>query len=581
MSFFKNKRALAKVSFERFEGIDRRRPADGSPETDILVNLRILADGSLKKRSGYKMLAQVPERVRAILTGNFDGSYLGYVLSGYTVYKIDLSNGSLLKVGTIGTETGRASIFYYLGHVYICDGEELYDVKDDGIYGCEGYAPLLGKDWGSVFPGEINEPLNALCRRARISYVVSDPPNSFLSTMYVPKRVDALYRNGELVDPSEYTLDREFKVISMPGLEASDRILVYLTFADDESHRRRLAKNTEAAIFGGISNSRVFMWGGEDKNRLFTSGAVSEESLRESEAIYKDTGGLYFPIGYDFSVGDGRSEIRAVSRHYGRLIVFTAEDTWMADSESCGVDAYPAMRINSFGGCSSHGAVARIRNDPLSVSERAVLRWTANTDTFDECNAYSISDGIADILPDSFFENAVVFEDRRNGEVLFADRSDGDGTVYVYGSNTESWYTYNGINADRFFETAKGVGFVNGSVLYVFDESLDRDIERDGIERAIEGYFVSRPMDFGLCEDKKRLMEVCAVADIEKGNIKVSFESDSGVGYERSVTRGDYASLATYRFRANCGRFIRTVMRLELDADSLARIYSIDLISKR
>jgi len=239
------------------------------------------------------------------------------------------------------------------------------------------------------------------------------------------------------------------------------------------------------------------------------------------------------------------------------------------------------MRINSFGGCSSHGAVARTRNDPLSVSERGILRWTANTDTLDDCNAYSISDGIVDLMPESFFKNAVVFEDRSRREVLFADKSDSAGTVYVYGSDTEGWYIYKGIHAEMFFETPEGVGFVNGKVLYSFDPSLDKDIEYDGSERMIEGYFASQPIDFGFQEEKKRLMEICSVADIEKGNIVFSFESDSGLSYERTVTPERYSNLASYRFRANCGRFSRVTVKLFLGAETSARIYSVDLVSKR
>ena len=232
MSFFESKNALAKVSFDGFGGMDKRDPAKGAPKTDELINLRVLEDGSLEKRCGYRPLSLFPDGVRAILTGNFGGEFIGYVLSGYTVYKLDFSTGTHSIVGHIGNDVGRASIFYYFGHFYLCDGEEIYEIGEDSISACRGYAPLLGKDWGSAYPGEIYEPLNILTEKARISYIVSDPPNTFLSTLYEATAVDALYKNGELVDPSEYTLDRARRVISVQGLEAGDRVLAYVSFSN-------------------------------------------------------------------------------------------------------------------------------------------------------------------------------------------------------------------------------------------------------------------------------------------------------------------------------------------------------------
>lgn len=581
MSFFNTKNALTKVEFKGFGGIERRYPLSGKGNTRELNNFRVLADGSLVKRSGYKKLFEFSGEVRAILTGYFESLFIGYVLAGSSVYKLDFSNMSTLLVGKVGTESGRASIFYYLGHVYLCDGSEIYDVKDSGVTVSEGYAPLLGKDWGSAYPGQIHEPLNLLCKRARISYIVDDPPNTFLSTMYPVESVQEIYKNGEAVPSGEYSVDRSLRVISMQGLEAGDRVIAYVTFENAGGDRSKLVKNTESAVFGGISNSRVFMWGGEDKNRMFSSCAVSSADLRESEKVYGGSGGLYFPVDYDFSVGDGKSEIKAVSRHYGRLLIFTSEDAWMANSDTCGTDEFPAMRINAEGGCMSLCGVAKSANDPVSVSDGRILRWTSNTDELDDFNFYSISEGIDDIIPKSFYSNAVVFEDRHKGEVLFADSSDPEGRVYVYGSGTKQWYMYVGIKASRFFDLIGNIGFANENCLYGFDDTLSYDIGKNGEILPVVATFLTDPMDLGLPEGKKRLMEYCLVADTGAGELDLIFDTDVGVRLEKKLKKIGNSDGDSYRSRLNSGRFVRASMSIRSGSRFCERIFGITLTAKR
>ena len=579
MSFFNTKRTLGKVEFKGFGGIDRRHVGIGRGDAKEIVNFRVLLDRSLKKRAGFKHLLDLPSNVRALMTGTSGGETMGYALAGNVLYKLDLINGVANAVGTVSTSEGRASIFYYAGHTYLIDGKEIYDIRPNGLTVASGYAPLFGKNWGSLYPGEINEPLNILTPHARISYIVSDPPNMYLSTYYNVASVEAVYVNGILKDPAGYSIDRDNVTVNVPGLKAGDKVLIYLTF-DIEQDRSPLAKNTDAVVFGGISNSRVFMWGGADKSVMFSSSGISNADLRESEKVYEGSGGLYFPEGYDFLVGDGRFDIRAVSRHYDRLLIFTEGDTWMADSSSCGTDMFPVMRINSHRGCSSVGGVTRCGNDPICVSRDGILRFSANTDELDECNAYIISDAIAEMLSDEFFENALAFENRRFGELWFARREDQSGRVFVYNADIKEWYTYSGIQADDFFELDGSVGFVSGASLFVFDDSLGYDILSGGARRAISAKFKSYPMNFDIPERKKRLMGICVMAETCGENVEVAFESDNGIATIADICResGEYAQVFTRRLCSD--RFISTVMSISTDSEELQRIYGVTVTVK-
>ena len=193
MSFFKTQNALAKAEFRGFGGIDTKDVTGRGGKAADIVNFRVLPDGTLKKRCGYRRVASMPGKIRAMLTGYFDGEFLGYVLADGQVFKLDFATGERTLIGSIGSISGDASIFYYLGNIFVIDGEEIYQLKDDEIISAEGYVPLFGKNWGSTYPGEINEPINLLNPRARISYIVSDPPTIFLATLYDVVSVEAVY----------------------------------------------------------------------------------------------------------------------------------------------------------------------------------------------------------------------------------------------------------------------------------------------------------------------------------------------------------------------------------------------------
>ena len=580
MSFFKTQNALAKVEFKGFGGIDKRDATGWRGKAAEIVNFRVLEDGTLKKRCGYRRVISMPSTVRAMLTGYFEGEFLGYVLSGDSLFKMDFSTGQTELVGSIGSSSGDASIFYYLGNIFIIDGKEIYEVRDDGIMRSEGYVPLLGKDWGSNYPGDINEPLNLLNPRARISYVVSDPPTIFLATLYKVSSVEAVYLNGELLSSSDYYVDADFGTINVPGLEVGDRVLVYLTFDSSLVNRERVIENTRAAVFGGVNNSRVFMWGGSKKNVMYSSAYISNADLRNSQAAYPDSGALYFPADYDFTVGDGRYDITAVSRHYDRLLIFTTGETWMADSEACGIEYFPTMRINSENGCLSARGCSRSGNDPISVGRQKIMKWTSNTDMLEECNAYPISDAISELLPIGFFERAVVHEDKRNGEILFADPEDTECRIFAYGASGNRWYIYNGMTVNIFFDGPKSVGFASGKEIYLFDDHLTVDRPTGKDIRIIEARFVSQPLDFGLSGRTKRLMMLGVEADLGGEEIDVRFDSDRNIQSGGRISGGSDQGTAFYSKRIPSDRFSKTSMTIESNSSAPQTIYGVKITVK-
>ncbi len=580
MSYFKRKDAIGALEISGFEGIDRSSQVVPKKCEDM-VNLRILSDGSIIKRDGFREEYDFLDPIRGIMSAQMNDGFFAYVVAGNSVYKYNFDTNTAIRInGNISTDTGEVSVFFFLGRVYIVDGVNIYEVKDEGIEISEGYVPLLGRDWGSNYPGEIYEPLNLFSPNARITYVVDDPPTMFLPTLYEVDWVDALYLNGEQLDSTRYTINSRFKTIDVPGLEAGDRVKVYLSFVRPASERKNLLSNTRGEVFGGINNSRLFLWGGNNKNRIYAASPVTDEALNESREWYRDSGPLYFPIDHSFYAGDGKNEITALSRHYDRLLIFTAADVWMADGELSFTKEFPLMRVNTDVGCSATGGVAKCKNDPISIGRGRIFRWTSNTDTLEDCNAYPISTPIEDMLDEEFFQTVRLHTDKYCGEVLFSYKRRDTRGVLVYGVSTGAWYRYEGISADIFFDAKESVGFVNGSRLCIFKKGLQNDIDINLIPSDINASCVLLPSDLGLPERKKKIGELFGLADLSGGVLELSFESESGIKNKAEFKGGDKAFLESFYKRFRTERFLRTKIKISLDPKVNQRVYSLTVTAR-
>lgn len=571
---------MVKAEFKGFGGIDTQAAAKGGNKAQDMVNFRILPDLSLKKRNGYRYLTQFPEKIRAVMSGYFGSEFLTYVLSGRWVYKYDFSTNTSDLIGHIQTTTGEATIFYYSGRIYLIDGEEIYDIREKEVVLAQGYVPLLGKNWEAGYPGEINEPLNMLTPKARITYIITDHTGVFLPTLYPVKHVDAMYINGKLTDPCDYSINTQYTTVDNYTLKKNDYVELYVTYHDSVIDRSAVTKNIRASIFGGVNNSRVFMWGSEQKSIMYSSGHVTYDNLQHSEKVYSGSGALYFPQGYEFEVGDGMHRINAVNRHYDRLLLFADDETWMADSQACGTELFPVMSINLRRGCVSPFGTAKLGNDPISVSRGQIVRWTTNTDELDDCNAYSISDELEGLLSEDFFENAIVHEDKYNRELLFGYPNSHKGRVFVYGEDNKEWYIYEGIYADKFFDGPEGVAFVRENRIYIFDKDMEFDMLSNCSGQEINAYYRTHPMDFGYPERKKRLSSVDLVADTNEGRLKLEFCSDNKIKEQKTVTDDGTEGVRSYHERLSSDRFVRSEVRIDADPNTTQRIYNMAVTVK-
>ncbi len=436
-----------------------------------------MPDGSLEKRYGYRKLFEFDYPPRAIWTGKLDGKFKGFVLIGNTVLRLDFEAELYTVVGTVGTEEGGASFFYYRSKLYLIDGTSFYVVTSTGLYKPYGYVPLVGKDWGENSVGEPYQSKNLLNDRARISYVIKTDSSAYLKTDENIVSIDCVLVNGQKIDAQRYSLSILPRTVIVNDLSIGDRVEICYQYPMDISLTEELLACKKAMVFGAINNSRPFLWDSNDKSLMYNATYVSVADLYNSRKALPESDELFFAFGHEFTVGDGRYPISAVSRHYDRLLIFTEGGAWMADSSACGIEEFPLMRINSAVGVTSPDAAATVANEPCTVGQNSIYRWTSNTDELDECNAYSISKAIDDLLPKEFFSNAFVYHDSVKGEILLGSEYL-SGKVLVYNTSAKSWTVFEDIWADGFFDCGDDVGFTRGRELYVFDKecALDKNV---------------------------------------------------------------------------------------------------------
>ncbi|MBQ8345868.1 MAG: hypothetical protein IJY42_06370 [Clostridia bacterium] len=500
------------AEFNGFTGVDTRKTHSGKPSTAELCNFCIQSDGSLKKRYGHRFLLALPHNIRAIWRGKLSDELVCFALCGNTVYLVQPDAARYTAVGTCGSSSGEADFFHYRNRLFLVDGTGIYTVSRESVSQAMGYIPLVAKDRHTGIEGEIHQSLNRLNSYARLTFLAEESPSAYLMINRKVEQILSVKRNGITLTTDDYSYFEHLLTIGISDLKAGDRIEILLRYAMTDEEKAHLLSSRSAAVFGGISNSRVFLWGGDRPNVLYASAYVSREDMEQSQSSMEQSDPLYFPERYEFTVGDGQYAVRAVARHFDRLLIFTEGDVWMADTSACGLEDLPTMNINSSATCAVlHGATV-LGNDPVSVGKHTILRWTSETDERNECNAYSISAPIASELSDDFFTHAVLFSHRERGELWIHQRSSPEGLVWVYSTETGAWTRLEGIRADRFFAMDGEIGFTYGNRIYCFDPSLSYDLDVYGQAIPICARFRSGILDFG-SRERKRLSALSVTAD--------------------------------------------------------------------
>lgn len=552
MSTKQNKKTT--LSLDGFRGIDQRLWHTGEPVAQDLVNFRIRADGSLEKRSGYRLLADMGAPIRAFYPTIHRGRVIGYTLVGNTFYSVDLTTGEKTVLGTVGTNSGSACFLQCKNVLYLTDGEEMYVFVDGTLRLAGGYIPLIGKDWLNAYVGKPHEPKNLLTRRARISYVVSEEmPSIFMCTGEPVESVEAVYRNGVLLESDQYYIDEEFETINVLGSLGGDRLEIYMTMKSYPQELRSLFLSASRSIaFGGTNNQRLFFWGCSDPTLMFCTAYVSEAQAAASALQNTLDNDLYVPVGYEFQVGAGAHRIQDCAYHYERLLIFTEGNTWMASPDASGLDEFSLSAIHNDIGCASVGGVAQVGNHPISLGRHCLYQWHQEGDVLNRCNAVRVSEEIDGLLSPTDFQNSGLYYDSNHNELWLFNRV--SGVIWICNLSDRNWYRFTGIFADRLFDADGHVGFLRDRFLYVFDDAWAQDMESNNNLHPIQATYVGSLTDFGT-ETYKNLSSLILKGEGGGGSLFFSFLGDETGKTDTKVFEDDSSPHLVTRKRLSSGRF--------------------------
>lgn len=568
-----NQRTSYKTSYRGFEGINLQKTHSGDESVALLENFKISDDGSLRKRSGWKHVCEIPSGFITSIHSVCNGKEIYYLLCKTAIVKYDPTDQSAKTILEIPT-CSSAHFFEYLGKIYLFTDTGRYEISDNGAKKADFYIPLYGKDWPSSYAGEIYEPVNLLCDKVAISYKLVAPAHGFLSLGDLNvSSIDALYRNGTLLSTDKYRYDEDFGKISLSEHEENDELIAVLSIIHDEKSQEQQASllgATSALAFYELNNHSLLFWGDKSSNRVFYSKTAPKDSLELTRKCVSSVGSIYVPLDSFFTVDKATSRVNAIIRHYDRVLIMTDSSTWMTDLQQLGSEEFLLKNINSSLGCNVANGAVRMNNSIISITNGKAYCWRSNTDELNECNAYVISDPVQELIDADFFKNALIKANYNFGEVWFHNPS--SAITWVYNVTRSAWYKYTGFSAPEFLNSNDDTAFVDSNFVSRFDDRYMNDQKNE-----ITSIFKSGNLEFDSIKYKKMRLVVLR-GEFTGGELIITLSFDNGK--ELSYSFSPIGNHFVLPLRMRSGSFKSVSVQLTANGIGKQIIHSMELYAK-
>ncbi len=567
---------ISPMIFDGFAGVDQTRAHKNEPLSSALVNFRILPDGSIEKRCGYRLLNQFPNPIRAFWSGIIDGVPTGFVVHGNRLERIRLTNGETTPLATLTTYSGNACLFYWDQTLYLMDSEDLYQYNGIRLQHVSGYIPLIGKDWVNNYVGEPYEPMNILSRQVRISYVIN--PELVSNLLFTPEPVEsvqAVFKNGIRLSEDEYYIYEPLQTVNVRSVQGNDRILIYMTLKGNATDQMTdLLRCNQAMVFESPTAPRLFFWNDRQLSPMICSSYVEKAKLEVLKSHGFSGKSLYIPKGSEFMVGDGHIRIQGAVRQQDDLMIFTEKSTWKADALVSGLTEIPTVNIHSNVGCTSPSGIVLADNDPVVFDKRSVRRLTQSSGQSDLYHSHSLSVPIEPLLQDADVTDASLFYHQQKEELWMALPA--MEAIWIYQFQEKRWFQFQGIGAYHMFDVNGSVGFLTKNGVFVLDETIKLDQIGKESFREIVAKAETNLLDFGTVK-KKSLSEVILRGDLDKGEVRVSIVSPEIPSVTRTLKGIRSHDHAILKLRLPSGRFSAAKITLTAKGSARQRIHGMEL----
>ncbi len=556
-----------------FGGIDLKNPKQNASE---VYNFRIMPDGSIMKRQGFKRLATLSEAPTYFGIFNINSSEVGLAVIGKKIFEVDLESGECSQyMGTLDAKATNCDIVFYNENILIFDGTHAKLVKDGEVQDFNGYVPLYGKAWHPTGGGPVHEQLNIVSERYRVNYSLSSDTDK----IRLPNNadyIDYVEVNGEALYSDDYSFDRSTKFVHSEKFSSDGgSVTFWISFENEEIST--LHSCTKALAVSSGSSPVIFCYGRSGRDGIFClrSVPVSEEERRNMHYVYSDEFDLYIPYGGSFTVGSGENTIRAVIPYDERVIVFTDHDAWFVPIIS---NSVMPETLNKSIGCSSPYGVAYCGESPVTVCHNRLFIWTPTLDPYNPLNAVSVSNSVElqEAEADKFIK---VFVNRYGSELWIFNESSETDNILIYDYEAEKWFSFGDFYPSFIFNYGGQVGFVEGSGIFLFDDDAVYDERIDGIPQYISAVYTSawaKIDDTGKIKHADRL--ITEAYSGRGGRISITLVYNYGSTDDALYTVTE-ASLSPQIFvkRLPHSRFREVRFTITADGASSERIYDVAL----
>ncbi len=468
-----------------FGGIDLKSPTQNASE---VYNFRIMPDGSIMKRQGFKRLATLSDSPSYFGIFNINSSEVGIAVIGDKIFEVDLESGESIQYRrTLDAEATVCNIVFYNENMLIFDGTRVKLVKDRVIVDLKGYAPLYGKAWHPHEGGSVNEQLNLASDRYRVNYALSLGTDKIRLPSNV-SNIDHVELNGEPLYSESYSFNTSTGYVSSNYFSSDGgSVTFWVTF--DNTYASALNSCTQALSVSSGNSPVLFCYGRNDSNSIYClrSVPVSKEERQNLCRVYSDEFELYIPYDSSFTVGSGANTIRAVIPYDERVIVFTDHDAWFVPIISDSVMPQP---LNKSIGCSSPYGVAYCGDSPVTLCHDRLFVWTPTLDPYNPLNAVSVSNSVK--LPTHRSDKVTkVFVNRYDNELWIFNESSETDNILIYDYESEKWFSFGDFYPSFIFNYNGQVGFVESNGIFLFDDNAVCDERVEGRVQYIAAVYTS------------------------------------------------------------------------------------------
>ena len=405
-------------------------------------------------------------------------------------------------LGLTTDDGAMVKIFPFGGKVWIMSNKKTVAWENGSFAEQTPYVPLVIVGAKPAGGGTTLENINLLSPQRRITYSADGTSTEYLLPEEATSIRKVVINNEVKTDIGNFsaaTHKLTFKEAPAEGVGNVE--ITYNTNAEAaEAERLKIVRMPLAENYNGSTDTRLFV-AGDGTNICYYTG------LPESGEVTA----LYFPAMNEVAVDMSDSPITALSRHYGKLLVFKPDGTYtityepvtLTDGKT--IAGFYLRAANREFGCDALGQVQTVDNYPRTLTKGGIYEWKITSSYYqDERYAKRVSDKVQRTLQKADISRAVTCDDTEN-KTYYVFLNDSEGTVLVsrYALAREDiWCVY---KSKRFRNVKKAATF-GGRLVFSDEEEifyLDDNFATDAPDQRgeepliIEAEWQSGFMDFG------------------------------------------------------------------------------------